>query len=144
MAETQSGLAIVWSCNGVTLTAGIVSATTGAKIQSLTLVRDSEKAYVKDDQGQTCGRIDFDGKKTLTLNVVPCAASSKATAVTSLDAWCPAPGTKITIADSNGTIVDGDYLLNRATQNRTNTGAATAEIELEKFEANDITTAVTT
>lgn len=142
MSATLKGLAVVWGAQGITFTAGIVSATNGAQTQSLRVVRDSGKAYIKNDQGETVGRVDFDGKKTLSISVVPSHASSLSSAQTSMDAYLIAPGTKITVVDAQGAVVDGDYLLNSATGNRTNEGTAVVDLEMEKFDANDITTTV--
>lgn len=147
MSEMQSGLAVVWAVEGVTMTAGIVSATNAQKIQSLSCVRDTEKVYVKSDLGETVGRIDVDGKVTLTLSVIPCHATApllKATATTSFYAHLIAPGTKVTVADAQSLTspFEGDFKLNRCTGNKTNTGVAVVELELEKYTDNDITVSV--
>lgn len=142
MAHSQRGLAIVWGAQGVTFTAGIVSGTNGAKTQSLRVVRSSDKAEVMNDQGEVVGQVYFNGKKTLSISVIPSHASAISSAQSSLDAHLIAPGTKVTVADDQGTTVDGDYNLISATANRTNNGVAVVDVELEKYDANDVTTSV--
>jgi len=145
MAETQSGLAVVWGVQGITFTAGITDpggASALGQKQSLTFTRASKVAYVANDLGESVGRVDFDANKVTRLTVIPSHATAKATAKTNMDSYLPAPGTKITIADADGAVIDGDYKLNSATLNKTNNGPATIDIEIEKFDANDITTVI--
>ena len=146
MAAVQKGRAIVWGCNGLAFTLGIVSATTLGDIQSVNYTRDSDKAYIPDGNGDTIGRVDYNKKKTFTVTVIPNGNLSAAAAKTSLDAWTPESGTLVTITDSDGNMEanhGGVYMVNRVTQNRTNTGAATADIELEQFDANNVGQATT-
>lgn len=137
---TIKGKALVWSVNGISFTAGIVTATAGsAAFQSSRIVRSSDTAEVKDSNGEVVSKVFFNPKKTFTVTAVP-TATSIANAQASGDAWLPAPGTLITAVDSDGTIVDGDYNVLTATQTRTNDGAMAVELELEKFDNNNVTT----
>ena len=142
MAATLRGLAVVWGAQGITFTAGIVSSTNGAATQSLKVARGSDKAEIKNDQGEVVGQVFFNGKKTLSITVIPSHASSITSAQSSADAYLIAPGTKMTVVDAQGAIVDGDYNLLSATGNRTNEGAMTVDLEMEKYDANDVTTTV--
>lgn len=143
MAATVKGLAIVWAVNGITFTAGIVSATTGAETQSLNLVRSSNRVDIMNDIGETVGEVYVNGKKEITVKAVPSHASAISSAQTSADAWTPAPGTKMTIADAEGTIIDGDYNLDEATLDADNQSPRTVTIKMHKFDANDVTATIT-
>jgi len=143
MAATVKGKAIVWGVAGITLTAGIVSGTNGAENQSADFTRSSEKVEIANGDGETVTQVFYNLKKSLTLNIVPSHASVAATAATSADAWMPAPGTLVTVVDANGTIIDGDYNCISAKQTRSNTGAASGTVELEKYEANNVTSVTT-
>jgi hypothetical protein len=141
MAEIQKGLGIVWGVDGITLTAGIVSATTAAKFQSFNFDRSADTAEIKNGDGEVAGKVFYNAKRTLSITVIPSAATL-AGAPTSADGWLPAPGTKITVADADGTVIDGDFTLLSAKLRGTNTEARMADIELEKFDANDVSTTI--
>ena len=53
-----------------------------------------------------------------------------------------APGTTVSLTDTDGNCED-EYNLISATDNRTNTGLAVVDLELESRDANDITAATT-
>lgn len=141
MAATQRGLAVIYGAAGFTTTAGIVSATTKAQNQSGRFTRSSDKAEIRDGNGEVAGQVFYNAKKSHTITVVPHGDQTASTAITSLDAWLAAPGTKITVVDT-GSVMDGDYNLISGTCSRTNTDAATVEIEIERYEANDVTATV--
>jgi hypothetical protein len=143
MAVKNTGLAVVWGIKGVTFTAGIVSSSNGAQTQSLRLVRTADKTDIKNDQGEVVGHVFANGRKTLSITVVPSHATVIATAQTSVDAHLIAPGTKVTVVDSQGAVVDDDYNCLTATLNATNEGAQTVDLELEAFDAYDTTVAIT-
>lgn len=146
MAETQRGRAVVWSIGGITYTGGIVSSTADRFIQSVRVSRQSEKANIKDDGGTIRTQIFHGFTKTLSLTVVPAAtsgANTEANAQASADSHCPAPGTVVAIADDSGTIIDDNYNVISATQNRTVDGVATIDLELEAGdEGVEIATAI--
>lgn len=134
MAETQRGRAIVWSIGGVVFTAGIVSGTYDGFIQSARVSRQSEKANVKDDGGTIRTQVFHGFTKTLSVTIVPAATSGANTEVNaqaSGDAHVPAPGTIVSVTDAAGTIIDDNYNVISATQNRTVDGVATCDLELE-------------
>lgn len=142
MAETVKGVGIVWGVNGITCTAGIVSANNAAQIQSFNFDRTSDTAQIRNGDGETVGKVFYDGKKVLSLTVIPSAATLSA-AATSADSWTPAPGTRVVMADADGAILEGAYNLLSAKLRGTNTEARMADIELESFDANDVTNAAT-
>lgn len=144
MSATIKGRAVVWSISGITMTAGIVTASNPNFPQSARVQRGSEKSEIKDDGGVIRTQVFHGFKKTLSLSVIPCdAAASISGARTSMDAHMPAPGTTITVVDAAGTIIDASYNLVSATQNRSVDGVATLDLEMEQGdEGNDLTTAV--
>lgn len=143
MAATIKGRAVVWSIGGITMTAGIVSASNPQFVQSARVQRGSEKAEIKDDGGIIRTQVFHGFKKTLSLSVIPCdAAASLAGAKTSADAHLPAPGTTMTVVDAAGTIIDSSYNLISANQNRSVDGVASVDLEMEQGdEGVDLTTA---
>lgn len=146
MALQINGLGIRWAASGITMTAGIVSSTSGQKVQSIDFERTSELGEIKNEFGETVGEVYYNKKKVLRLSVVPCAVSGTntiANATSSVDGHLIAPGTKITVVDGNGTIMDGDYNLDSAKGRGQNTEAFMVDIEMHKFDDNDVTTVVT-
>jgi hypothetical protein len=143
MAALIKGMAIVWGIGGVTFTAGIVSATNAAQVQSVDLERSADKVEVKDANGECVSQVFLNKAKKVRITVVPSHASVTATAITSLDAWTPSVGTTLTLADASGAIFDGSYNCTSVKQRRANNEAVMADIEMELYEANDVTTATT-
>jgi len=137
----QKGLGVVFGVDNVTITGAIVSATTGALLQSLDQVRGAEVAYAKDYIGNTRSAVFFDPNRKLSISVIP-SGTSVAAALASLDAWVPASGGTATIA-ADGAFIDGanggKYNILSARAAETNTGIAVVTLELEAFEANDVT-----
>lgn len=145
MAATIKGLGIVWAVNGITMTAGIVSSTAGQAVQSLTYSRTSDKVEIKNDLGEVVGEVYYNGKRELRLTVIPSAVTGTntiANAVSSLDSHLIAAGTKITIADSSGTVMDGDYNLDSCEMRGDNSSPRMVDIVMHKFDANDVTTTI--
>lgn len=134
MSAVLKGRAVKWSVGTIACTAGIVSASSAHFTQSVTTNRTSEKANIKDTGGVVQAQVFHGFMKTLSLTVVPCALSGTntiANAVSSSDAWMPAPGTLITITDDSGTIIDDNYNVISAREGRTVDGVATVDLELE-------------
>ena len=141
MAEIIKGLGIRWGVQGITFTAGIVTTTNGQKVQSIDFERTSELGPIKNDAGETCGEVYYDGKKVLRLTVIPSAATISA-ANTSVDSHLIAPGTLITVVDANGTVIDGSYNLDSSKGRGQNTEGFMVDIEMHKFDANDVTATI--
>src|SRR5678816_3298083 len=109
MSQVIKGTGVKWSVGALTLSAGIVSAaTTNHFTQSANIQRTSEKANIKDIGGTVRAQIFHGFMKTLSLTVVPCG-TTVANAITSGDAWLPAPGTLVTVTDDSGTVADDNY-----------------------------------
>lgn len=142
MAAVVKGLGIRWAVNGITMTAGIVSASNAQEVQSLSISRTSDKVEIKNDIGETVGEVYFNGKKELRLSVIPSHASTLSGAQSSVDAHLIAAGTKITVVDAEGTIVDGDYNLDSAEGRGDNASAFMVDIVMHKFDANDVTATI--
>lgn len=141
MAEIIKGLGIRWGAQGITMTAGIVSSSNGQKVQSIDFERTAEIGEIKNDIGETVGEVYYNGKKVLRLTVIPSGATISA-ATSSVDAHLIAPGTKITVVDGSGTIIDGDYNLDSAKGRGQNTEGFMVDIEMHKFDANDVTAVI--
>ncbi len=146
MAETVKGLGIRAFVGGITMTAGIISATNSQKVQSIDFERTSDKGEIKDENGEVIGEIYHNHKKVLRLRVVPCALSGTNTIAngqSSLDAHLIAAGVKITIVDGEGTVLDGDYNLDSVKYAGSNSeGAPMVDLEMHKFDANDVTATI--
>jgi hypothetical protein len=130
MAAVIKGTGVCWSVGAIAFTAGIVSGTNGNFTQSTSLQRTSEKNNVKDNGGTVKTQVFHGFMKSLSITVVP-NGSSIANANTSADAYLPAPGTKISITDDSGTIMDDNYNLLSSKENRTVDGVRTIDLELE-------------
>lgn len=137
---TLKGKAVIAHVNGITLTAGIVSGTNTAANQSARHVRSSDKYDVLNGSGDTIVSYFYNHKATLSLTVVPYDATNIAGARTTSDAWRLAAGTKITVADADGSVIDDNYNLISSSESRSNTGVQTVDLELEAFEANEVAT----
>lgn len=137
---TLKGRGLIAHVNGIALTAGIVSATNAGAIQSSRHTRTSDKYDVMNALGDTISSYFYNHKVTWSVTAIP-HGTNVAGAATAADAWQLAAGTLITATDADGTILDDNYNLLSATQGRSNTGAATIELELEAFEANEVATA---
>lgn len=134
MAATVKGRGIIWSTGAIVGTAGIVSATNASFVQSASVERTSEVTHIKDNGGTIRTSVFHALMKNLRLTVIPCALSGTntlANAVSSGDGHTIAAGTKVSLTDDSGTIIDDDYNVLSATQNRTVDGAVTVDLVLE-------------
>ena len=143
MAVTLKGKGVVWGAGGFTYTGGIASATTVSQGQSATLERSSDKGETRDGDGEVIAQQFYNAKKVFRVNVVPTGDTIGA-ARTSLDAWAPAPGSLVTVADAASTVIDDLYNVISSTVNKSNTDAANCDVEFEQYDANEVaTTAIT-
>ena len=139
MSATQKGFAVVWSIGTVSFVGGV----TTMMPQSLRFSRSSEKTEIKDTDGIIRTQIFHGKKRSVSMTVIPYHASSTTSAQAMMETGMPAMGTTITMTDSYGTMMDANFNLISATQNRTVDGVATLDFELEQGdESNDLTTAV--
>lgn len=130
MAAVIKGTGVCWSVGSIAFTAGIISGTNGNFTQSTRVQRTSEKTNIKDNGGTVKTQVFHGLMKALSISVVP-TGSSIANANASADAYLPAPGTTISITDDSGTIIDDNYNVISATENRTVDGVRTIDLELE-------------
>lgn len=145
MAQTQKGFGVVWGVNGITFTG--YSGTAYYNVQTAGNERTATRKEIMDGNGELVGQVFHDARKKMSITVVPTfnsATSGIAGAKASMDALTPAVGTAITITDADGTIFDGVYSCLSAKLNRSNTGEATIDMELELSEANSGATTATT
>lgn len=140
MAVTLKGLAVVWGCGNLTMTGVAISSTTG-KMQNYDFTRTSETAKLADPNGEHAGRAFFDASRALNITVIPSDSAAIATATTNMLAMLPAPGTEVTVADSDGasTIIEnsngGVYMCETATLNATNDGPRSISMNLVQYES---------
>jgi hypothetical protein len=145
MAADIKGTAVYWSMGGITFTAGIVSGSNPSMPQSLRFGRSSENTKIKDNNGDLKTIVYHGPMKTLSITVIP-SSTSIAGAVASAEAHMIAPGTKVTVADAStsasdtGQIVETNWILVSATQNRTVDGVVTIDLELENATQADLST----
>lgn len=135
MAEVQKGFGVVWGTGTLTVTGGILSGTTTAAVQTITLTRNSEKTNIKTIGGEVAAQVFHGFMKTASVTVIP-SGTTIALAATSSDSWMPKPGTAVTLADSYGTLLDDNWNVISARQGRTVDGAATVDLELEAGDEN--------
>ena len=143
MALSQKGFGVVWAVNGVTISG--YSGTAYYNMQSVNSERSSARKEILDGNGELVGQVFYDERKKISISVVPTfnsATGGLAGAKASMDALTPAPGTAITIADSDGTIFDGVYSCLSAKLNRSNTAEATIDMDLELSVVNSGATTV--
>jgi hypothetical protein len=139
---TIKGKGFRWSTGGLSFTAGVVSGTSKAYFDRWNLKRSADKFILKDDNASRVGEAFYDPIKTFTCAVVPYADDTIANGQTSVDAWGLAPGTKMTLVDSKGTVIDGDYVLDDAEIIGEKEGAVMVGLTMHKSDDNDISTTV--
>ena len=148
---TNRGAAVIFGC-GITATAGgIIWDGEEGLNQSEDFSREADIAEVRDAFGNVALRVYHNGRKTLSISVVPADNSTDdtftaASGVVNADLFLVAPGTIVTIIDANSTITDGThaakYLLDSCRRRTTNTGQAVAELTLTQYDDNDVAIAV--
>lgn len=124
MAAKIRGRAVRWSTGGIAFTAGIVSTSNPALAQRWNLKLTATKTKIKDENGSTATVVYSDPERQFSLDVIPIATAASNTIAAAqgvVDAYGLFPGTVITAADANGTIIDsatnawdGKYLLDDA------------------------------
>jgi len=144
MAETLRGIAVRWAIGGISFT-GITLTSDASKFQSLEFNRSSDKAEIKDGNGEVAGLVFYNAKKSINVTVIP-GATSVANAQGNVDAWLPAPGTVLTAADTEGASIDASsattYNVLSCKLRLSVDGPAMVDLELERYDANDVTTTI--
>lgn len=139
------GTAVVWSVGSITWTGGIASTTNAAFPQKVDFSKSADSSEIKDSNGDTATKIFHNAKNTLSVTIIPAAASSTHTttsAYASASAWMPAIGAGVTITgDSQGYLTGqqgGKFYVTSAKESRTVDGAVSIDVELEQYVANDL------
>ena len=142
MAVAQKGVGVVWGVSGVTFT-GFHATEPLYKLKSQSGERTSATKEILDANGQLVGRVFFDGRKKISINVTPSGASLAA-AFANMEKLLPAPGTAITLVDgdTSGAVFEATYSVMNAKVNRASTEEATIDMDLEMSTENDVTTAI--
>ncbi len=144
MAEVQKGIAVRWGVSGITFT-GITLASDASKLQSLEFNRTSDKHEVKDSAGEVAAQIFYNHKKSVTITVIPAAITGAhiSDANGNILAWLPAPGTTLTAVDTAGAFIDAasaaTYNVISAKARLSNDGPTVCDLEIERYDANEVT-----
>lgn len=138
MADLK-GKAVGWAVSGLAFTAGISpSGTETPLFQRSRAQQEIEgEAIIKGNDGKVATLVVPDIKKTITFTIIP-SADTIAAYKTLMDKFYIAPGTKITITDSEGNI-EGSYILITCGQERQVEGATVVDIEIRNY-TTDIST----
>lgn len=141
--STIKGKAFRFSTGGLTFTLGIVSATNAQLFESWSHRKTASNFVLKDDNADRVGEAYSDQISTFSCEVIGVSQSTGsgaiASAQSSVDALSVAPGTKITVVDANGTVLDGSYVLDEAELSATKEGAVAGRLTMHKSDVNDIT-----
>lgn len=141
MAESQVGtLAVVWGLSHGATGTGIGTFTA----QSAQFATEAEQAELRGSTGQTLGKIFYNAKQTLTLEVIPTGTTLALAKAANI---LPAPSAIVTVtAGDDDTEVDGThtgkYVCIRASKQSSNTDMVKISMELEQFVDNDIATLI--
>ena len=96
--------------------------------------------------GDRVGEAYSDDISTFSCEVVGVALSGTntiANAQASVDALSVPPGTKITLVDANGTVLDGSYVIDEAELSAGKENAVMGRLTMHKSNVNDITATIT-
>lgn len=143
MAVAQKGVGVVWGVDGVTYTGFSVGSEPACKNTSVNGEKTAQRREILDGNGELAGQVFYDARRKFSISVIP-SGTTMAIAKANVNKYLPAIGTVITVVDGDNTIFDGDYSLLSAKLNRSNTGEATIDMELEMSEVNTATTAIST
>ncbi len=144
MAETlvaKASVAVIWGL-GSSLTA------TGTGVgtfipQSADFDVEAEEVSVSDYKGETTAVVFFDQKETLKMEVIP---SGTTIALSKAASILPAPGTIITVVDTDDTEVAGAtttaYMFVRGSKRRSNKDVVKLTFEMKRYIANSVSTII--
>jgi hypothetical protein len=146
MAETIKGVGVFWGIGSSFVAAGTGISTTGSptlRPQSVDFGVESERVDISDYKGETVGAVFFNQKHTLSMEVIPTAATIANAKGASI---LPEPGTLVTITDTDDTEASGThsgkYLFIRGSKRRSNKDVVRLTFELEQFLGSDISSTV--
>ena len=144
--SVQKGTGLVWSLPGFSLSGtGVYGA---GIVQSVAYSRGGERSDVKGADGVTVTKVFFDGKETLTVEVIP---SGTTIAAAKGNAILPARGADVTVDDSDDTeqVITGSgsgdgtgtYIFIEGSINKRVDGHVTLSMTLERGEKHLATVA---
>lgn len=149
MANTLKGMGAVWGVGALTFS-GVVITSSVAKYQSMDYARESDEAELLNESGETVGLSLFDHRRRINLSVIPTGASVAA-ARTNLSTCLPDVGELITltadpnISASSPQTMDthgGKYIVESASNSRTNNGFSIIDLVVKQFENADISATI--
>ncbi len=144
MAETlvaKASVAVFWGL-------GASLAATGSGMgtylpQSADFDVEAEEVSVADYKGETTAVVFFDQKEMLKMEVIP---SSTTIALAKAASILPAPGTIITVVDTDDTEVAGAttsaYIFVRGSKRRSNKDVCKLTFEMRRHVANQVSTVI--
>lgn len=143
---TQRGVGVVFGVSGMTFTG--FGTITGIHNKNHTYRRESDSKEIRNGDGDVVGKVYYNERRTMTLEVVPAGAdinTSQTNAVNLLGfGGTPAPpGTIVTVAEADTqldpiweTPHSGAWLLENMEMRRTDTDEALITLELMQYTAN--------
>lgn len=153
MSTQKATKAVVWGNNiGIvyTPTSGgseFDSATDGLP-QSSTFTREADEQEIRDYEGEVVNLTIYNKRNTLEIEVIPVGTTLANARTANV---CPDYGDLVTISDNDGghtqldasaTSNTGKYICVGSSQASTNTGETRINMSLRVYEANDLTTTI--
>lgn len=149
--STTSAKAVVWGVDGITYS-GITFDSTDTDPylnQQAEVRRTASRKEIPDDIGDVVCHVFYKQQKTVSIDVIP-TGTTLAKALNNLNDLCAAPGTIITIADTDAdtdeSLFDGansgKFILIESSVTRSNESEARIRMELVQDVDNDTAVAV--
>lgn len=151
MAETLKGKGIVWGTHG--FTGGLATSATDrwgsattAYVTDCDASIEADSAPIEDDHGETAGIAFYNKRYVWNVTCVP-VSTTVALATTAAGNLELEPGTKVTIADTDGTVFDANfvaaYIVTAMRKRKTNKGATVYELTLTQYVGSGVNVAET-
>ena len=144
---TIKGRAVRFSTGGVTFTLGIVTTAGNKLLESWSHKKSATQFVLKDDNADRIGEVYSDELQTFSCEVIGVSNATGtgaiASAQSSEDALSVSPGLKVTIADANGAVLSGSYVIDDAELSATKEGVVSGRLTMHKSSTNDITATAT-
>lgn len=135
------GAGVVW---GLATTISGTGVGTGMLVQSVNFGVEAENVETKNAVGDTKSITYYNHKQTLTIEVVPSAATIADARTANI---LPLPGALVTVADTVDTEVSGvhsgKYIFVSGSKNKSNVGVTTLTMNLMQFVETDLSTSAT-
>lgn len=140
MGASVKGFGVVWGVNGVSF-----SGLGTLKLNSANADRTRKNKEILDGNGELAGRVFYDARVALSINVTP-GDTTLTAAKTAMNSCVPMIGTEVTITDADGTLLgganSGKYSVINTKLVRTSDNFATIDMDLETSEVNNATAAI--